>query len=130
MPGPVLVMLILISAVILFHLLIFFHIIPYEITWGGRLKNDTEMYVFEIFSIALNFFLGWVILMKSNYVSFKFRTRIINGLLWFFLILFLVNTIGNFFAATNFEKSFSIITLLFSCLIWKIIGLKTNMVAS
>jgi len=40
-----------------FHLLILLKIIPYEITWGGKLKNDNEMYVFEIISIIINSFL-------------------------------------------------------------------------
>lgn len=124
LPNPLWLMLFLIGAVIIFHLFILLGFIPYEITWGGRLKNDTEMYIFETFSIVLNLFLGWVILMKSKYLNFRFKARIINGILWFFLILFLVNTIGNLFAETGIEKAFSILTLIFAFLIWLVIKLE------
>ena len=50
-------MLYLLVVVILFHLCIMLKIVPYEISWGGRLKNDTEMYVFETISIIINLLL-------------------------------------------------------------------------
>jgi len=40
----------------IFHLLILVRVIPYEITWGGRLKTVEEMYVFETISILINSF--------------------------------------------------------------------------
>lgn len=52
------IMLCLVVAILLFHSSIILKIVPYEITWGGRLKNDSEMYVFEIISILLNLILG------------------------------------------------------------------------
>ncbi len=41
---------------IFFHFLILLKIIPYDITWGGRLKSDEEMFVFETISIIVNLF--------------------------------------------------------------------------
>ena len=29
-------------------------VIPYDITWGGRLKTDSEMHIFELMSITFN----------------------------------------------------------------------------
>ena len=40
------ILLSMLTAVLLFHLCIVTGIIPYDITWGGRLKSDQEMYVF------------------------------------------------------------------------------------
>ena len=34
------------SAALIFHFLILLKIIPYEITWGGKIKTDQEMYVY------------------------------------------------------------------------------------
>ena len=48
-------MLAIVATVSVFHLGILLKIIPYEITWGGRLKDDAEMYVFETISILINF---------------------------------------------------------------------------
>ena len=111
----------LIAAVTLFHLAILIKIIPYEITWGGKLKNDAEMYLFESISILINLFLGYVLLIKGEYVSKLILSKAVNIILWVFLFIFGLNTIGNIFAETLFEKSFSLLTLIFTYLIWTIL---------
>ena len=118
------IMLGLVSIVTVLHLLIIVKIIPYKIAWGGRLQNDTEMYVFETLSIFINMFLGLILLMKGGYIRFQFKKKTINIILWVFLILFIVNTVGNLFAETNFEKLFSLVTLTLAVLIWKILRIK------
>ncbi|MBK8622336.1 MAG: hypothetical protein IPN79_11395 [Saprospiraceae bacterium] len=110
----------LLFSVILFHICIIIKIIPYNIAWGGRLTNDNEMYVFESISILINVFLSWILLMKGDYVQFKFSKKTINIILWIFFGIFILNTIGNIFAKTNFEKLFAIITALSAFLIWNI----------
>lgn len=118
----------LLIAIILFHLCIITKIIPYDITWGGRLTNDTEMYIFETISILINVFLSWVLLMKGNFVQHKFSNQVINTILWIFFAVFILNTIGNIFAKTLFEKQFAFLTGLFSFLLWIILmkNTKTN----
>jgi hypothetical protein len=99
-------------------------IIPYDIAWGGWLGSDSEMLVFEGISIGMNLFIGLVLLMKGKYISFRFRERTLNAILWVLLSLFLLNTVGNIFARTPFEKVFAIVTLFFAFLIWKILKAK------
>ena len=111
----------LLLAVILFHICIILKIIPYDITWGGRLTNDAEMYVFETISILINVFLSWVLLIKGNLVKFKLSNKVVNGILWIFFAIFILNTIGNLFAKTFFEKFFAILTGLSAILIWNIL---------
>ena len=120
------IMISLVVAVTLFHLSIILKIIPYEITWGGRLQNDAEMYVFEIISITINIFLGLNLLIKGGYIKQVISLRIVNITLWIFLILFGLNTIGNIIAKTYFEKSFALLTLVSSILIWIILKAKSN----
>ena len=62
----------LLVMVILFHIAVIVKAIPYNIAWGGRLQNDQEMYVFEVISILINLLLGLVLLMKANYIKFRF----------------------------------------------------------
>jgi uncharacterized membrane protein len=112
-------------AVLLFHICIITKIIPYSIAWGGRLQNDTEMYVFETISIFINLFLVWILLMKGNYVKFQFSEKILKVILWIFFAVFLLNTIGNLFAKTLIEKQFSILTAILAILLW-IILVKNN----
>ena len=114
----------IISAVTIFHFCIILKVIPYNITWGGRLKNDSEMYIFEAFSIIINLFLMLVLLMKGGYLKFKFSEKVINVILWIFVIIFLLNTVGNVFAKTDFEKIFTGLTLLLAVLIWLIVRKK------
>jgi hypothetical protein len=116
----------LLFSVILFHICIIVKIIPYNIAWGGRLTNDNEMYVFESISILINVFLSWLLLMKGEFVKFKFHNNTVNIILWVFFGLFIVNTVGNIFAKTNFEKLFAILTGLSAILIWNIIRHKNT----
>jgi hypothetical protein len=114
-------MLCLVAAIMLFHLSIILKIVPYEITWGGRLKNDSEMYVFEMISILINLILGLTLLIKGSYIKQIVSLKIVTITLWIFLILFGLNTIGNVFAKTNFEKIFTVLTLSSSILLWIIL---------
>lgn len=120
------VLLWLIAAVSLFHLTILIKIIPYEITWGGKLKNDAEMYLFESISILINLFLTYVLLIKGEYVSKLIPTKVVNIILWIFLFIFGLNTLGNIFAEIFFEKSFNLLTLIFTYLIWTILKKNKN----
>jgi len=115
------IMLWLITIVTLFHLAILIKIIPYEITWGGRLKNDSEMHVFETISILINIFLGLVVMIKGERLPAFIPMKVVNIILWVFLIIFGLNTIGNIFAKTLIEKSLAIVTLFFSYLIFTIL---------
>ncbi len=103
-----------------FHLLILIKVIPYDIAWGGKLKNDIEMYVFEVLSIIINSFFIYVLLQKGNYVPVVFSEKTLSVILWIFFAIFMLNSIGNLFAETTFEKLFTVVTLFNAILIWLI----------
>ncbi len=105
---------------ILFHISILVKMIPYEITWGGKLKTDSEMYVFEIISILINAFFIFILLQKGDFIKSFFNKKFVLVFLWIFFAIFILNTIGNLFAETTFEKGFTILTLVNSILLWKI----------
>jgi len=75
----------LLIVVILFHLCIVLKIVPYDIAWGGRLTNDTEMYVFEGVSITINLFLMALLLIKDSYIKAIIPLKIVSIILWVFL---------------------------------------------
>lgn len=112
--------------IFVFHFLILLKIVPYNIAWGGRIENDEQMYVFEALSIAINGFLFFILLVKGSYVESGFWARNANAVLKVYAVLFLANTLGNLFAATDFEKLFAVITLLFAWLVWRISRDKSN----
>lgn len=123
------IMLMLLLAVVIFHLCIIVKMIPYDIAWGGRLKSDSQMYFFETVSIVVNLFLIFILLIKGHFIQPILPIRIVNICLWIFLVLFVLNTIGNIIAKTNFEKYFAILTLAFSYLIWIILSKKEVLIS-
>lgn len=114
-------MLVLLSAIILFHLLIFAQIIPYNIAWGGKLANVQEMYTFEIISLAINALLLWVVLQKAGWTRQILSGRFMRMIWIVFAVLFTLNTLGNLMANNWFEKVFG--TVLTTLLAWLCLNL-------
>ncbi len=115
-------MLVLLGLVILFHLLIITQMIPYTIVWAGKLKNEKDMYQFEGVSLFINLLLILLLLIKGNYLKLPLSPRFITIMLWVFIFLFALNTIGNLFAKTNFEKFvFTPLTFISSLLLIRIV---------
>ncbi|MFV5703304.1 hypothetical protein ACM55F_15655 [Flavobacterium sp. XS2P12] len=119
------IMLGMLLMVTVFHFFIIVKLIPYDIAWGGRLKNDAEMYTFEAISIIINLFLILILSIKGNYLKFRVKEKVINSIFWIFFILFILNTIGNLLSKSYSEKLFSVFTLILALLIWNILK-KTN----
>ena len=76
------------------------------------------MYIFETISIMFNIFLDLVLLIKGERPHAFIPIKLVNIILWEFLILFGLNTIGIIFAKTLFKKILEIVTLSFSYLIF------------
>ena len=110
----------ILSLIIVFHVLILLKVIPFDIAWGGRLKSEKEMYIFESVSIVLNLLLLWLIALKAK----DLKRKAIDIILWIFVGLFSLNTVGNLLAQTTFEKYFSIVTLLLALLLLRILVVK------
>ncbi|MDP1746994.1 MAG: hypothetical protein Q8L90_15575 [Bacteroidota bacterium] len=112
----------LLTLVIIFHLAIITKLIPYTIVWAGKLKTDNEMYAFEAISIAINIFLVVLLLLKGKYIKHGISDKVLNIILWLFVALFALNTLGNLMAETLFEKLvFTPLTLVSAILLWIIV---------
>lgn len=109
------------SIVIIFHALVLLRVIPYDVVWAGRLKSVEEMYVFESVSILINCLLIFIVLIKGSLIKSRIPIKIINGLLWIFVVLFALNTLGNLTSETNLETYVATpLTLILSVLCWRI----------
>ncbi len=101
-------------AVILFHLLVLTGIIPYSIVWGGRLKSQEQMRTSEIVSLIINALLVALLWIKKSPRRGVQFTRIV---MWLYVLLFALNTVGNLMAASIWEKVlFTPLTLLLAVL--------------
>lgn len=99
------------AATILFHILILTGVIPYEITWGGRLKTHEDMVRFETVSILINITVILIVAAHVRWLPFYIDKRTTRVALWLMAVMFLLNTIGNIIAATPLEKTFGLLTL-------------------
>lgn len=114
-------MLVLLTLVLGYHLLILTGVISYEVAWGGRLKSQSEMYVFETISIGINSIIMLIISIKGGYVQSKISFRFINTLLWIIAIIFVLNTVGNIFSTNALETIiFTPLTFLSAILCYRI----------
>ena len=120
------IMIAILLIVILFHFLVLSQIINYKNVWGGKLSNENEMYVFETISICLNAFLLFVVLQKAAYIKQLFSAKIIETVLWIFIIIFGLNTVGNLFANNMIEKTVGTILTLVSAYLCFMIVRKNN----
>jgi hypothetical protein len=98
------IILVLNTAVIVFHIFVLLQIFPLNVVWAGRLKSVEEMFVFESVSIVINLILIGIVWRKVILVRQKKRNRVIDALLWFFTLLFALNTAGNLTSTTSVEK--------------------------
>jgi hypothetical protein len=112
---------VLLSLAIVFHFCLLLKLIPYSIAWGGRLKNDQEMILFETVSIAVNLFLILILLMKGKYLKASWNEKGLDRMLWIFFFIFVLNTVGNLLARTYLERTFAGLTALLAILIWKVL---------
>ncbi len=106
-------MLLLLICLLVYHVLIVTSLIPYDAVWGGRLEDQSQMYQFEAFSIAVNLLMLLVVCMKGRVVRIQISSRIINLLLWAFTLLYALNTVGNLLSTNMLERVvFTPLTLL------------------
>jgi len=103
--------------VIAFHILVMTKVIPFDMVWGGRLQSVNEMYLFESVSIGVNALLIGIVQLKKKAVQNARRHNVINFILWIYIALFLLNTVGNLVAIQTIETLIATpLTLLLSIL--------------
>jgi len=114
-------MLVMLSCVVMFHLLVLSGIIHYSVVWGGRLKSAPQMYLFEAVSLTINLAVLATVSIKMGYIKPFIPQRAVTFLLWALAILFALNTIGNIFAKTILEQIlFTPLTLISSVLCYRL----------
>lgn len=123
-------MITLLGVVLLFHLSIITGLVDFKLVWGGRLKTQEEMFVFESISLALNAYLLLIILQKENWIKQLFSPKVQNVSLWIFTVIFSLNTLGNLLANNLFEKIAGTAMTLFSAYACWIIVRKKELTSS
>jgi hypothetical protein len=119
---------VMLSLLMAFHGLILFRIIPFEMIWGGRLKDASEMVSFESVSILVNLLMLGLVAIKGNFLKIKIQPGIVKIALWAMFGLFFLNTIGNLLSTNLFEKAvFAPITFILSLFCLRLASAKPSL---
>ncbi|OAS89499.1 MULTISPECIES: hypothetical protein [Metabacillus] len=99
------IIIITINTIALFmHLLILLKVVPYDFVWGGRLKNEVDLIIFESISIVVQLLFMTIVAVKAGYVfNGKFK-KTVNVGTWVMFGLMALNTMGNLASASVLEK--------------------------
>ena len=121
-----LILILLFSLSLVFHLLVILKVIPYAMVWGGRLQLDTDMYRFETVSLIVNMISLLVLMFKAGIIKPVIPTLVINGALWIMFGLMALNTAGNLFSGNPLERIIFTPLTLVSAILLLVVLLKKN----
>jgi RsiW-degrading membrane proteinase PrsW (M82 family) len=124
--NALILMFCILGALLILHTLIITEQIPYEKVWAGKLRSVEEMRLFETFSILLNVFILAILILKYNFLQRRKNNRVIDMLIWVFVWLFILNTMGNLFAKSMIELVLGTLVTLASAILCFIIVRKKS----
>lgn len=102
---------------VLFHLLVIAGIVPDTIVWGGRYTDRRQIVTMEAVSLVLIVLIGSLSFLHGRMTAAGNGTMLLRVFMWIFAAVFLLNTVGNIFAKTAFERyAFTPVTALLSFL--------------
>ena len=105
--------------------LVIIGIVPKNYVWGGRITENSQLLLLEATTFIVNALIIWVIAMRVGYVKQRINSKIITIILFILMTLMALNTVGNIFARTTFEKLMAIPTLI-STIGFYILAHRTN----
>jgi hypothetical protein len=94
----------LMGAVVLFHLLVIVGVFPKTIVWGGRITDPQQVIRMEVVSILILLVAAAVFVFRCRSVATGAPSLLWAIATWALVGLFAINTVGNLFARTPFER--------------------------
>jgi hypothetical protein len=115
------ILIIFLIILIVFHVLVLMKIIPFEMLWGGQIKNSSSLFIYEGFAVFLTIIFLLIISMKIGYINPEKFVKVVNFGVWLVFVYFLMNTIGNFSSGITIEKwIFTPITIIMTILAFRL----------
>ena len=111
----------ILGAVVLFHVLVVSGIVPKTIVWGGRISDPAQVVRAEIGSIMILLATAAIVAMRWRSLAQGAPNVVAAVGTWVLVGLFALNTVGNLFAKTLFERAvFTPLTLLLALLMLRL----------
>ena len=92
--------------------LVIIGIVPKDYVWGGRITENSQLLILESTTFIVNTLILWVIAMRVGFMKQRMKSKNITIILYILMALMALNTVGNIFAQTTFEKLMAIPTLI------------------
>jgi hypothetical protein len=111
----------IITMALFMHVLILLKILPHTFVWGGQIKRESDLMIFESISIFVQILFILVITIKAEYAfKGKFK-RIVNVGTWVMFGLMVLNTLGNLASDSRLETMvMTPITTLLALLVFRL----------
>lgn len=93
------------GTVVVFHTLIIADVLPRTIVWGGQLSDPAQIVRMEVVSILIIIVAAAVFVLRWRSIASGEPSLIWTIAIWVLVVLFGLNTIGNLFAKTKFERA-------------------------
>jgi hypothetical protein len=111
----------ILTSVVLFHVLVVSGIVPKTIVWGGRISDPAQVVRAEIVSIMILLVTAAIVAMRWRSLAQGAPNVVAAVGTWVLVGLFALNTVGNLFAKTLFERAvFTPLTLLLALLMLRL----------
>ena len=105
----------IISLTIVFHVLVVLGVVPFQIVWGGRLQDRSQMLAFEAVSMGINLLMLAIVCVRAGVIRINVHPTLTRVIFWAMFGLFLLNTVGNIFSNNSLERIiFTPLTLILS----------------
>ncbi|WP_082926852.1 hypothetical protein [Paenibacillus tuaregi] len=98
-------MLIILNLIMLvLHILIFAGLVPQSMVWGGQIKGQASLYIFEIVALVTTLLFIGIVSLKAGYISpGKWRKAAGIGC-WLMFAYLVLNIAGNLASFNSLEK--------------------------
>jgi hypothetical protein len=115
------VLMFIFSVSMVFHILVVLQVIPFQMVWGGRLKDKNQMILFETFSLVITTIMLLVVGIQLGLLKTKISYKVIRVCLLIMTALFVLNTVGNLNSINKWERMiFTPVTLILSILCFRL----------
>ena len=107
---------------VVFHLLVLTGIIPFEIIWGGKITDVSQMRELETVSIIVSLFMLAVAAVWAKTNKTGTTGKVTTIILWIMFFFFCFNTITNLLSGNLFEQLFfAPLTLLLALFTFRVV---------
>lgn len=97
------VLIILPSLLIIFHICILLRLIPHNIVWTGRITSESTITIMALFSILINSVVIFCAAVQLQYINNSKSIYFVEKALPFVFWWLIGNTIANLFSTSKFE---------------------------